>query len=159
MTTAADPMTLRHGPSWANRLALAPQTNVQSHADGTLSDQELEWLVARGRGGFGLTMTCAAYVAPAGQAWAGQLGIAGDEHLPGLTRLAAGLRATGTRTAVQLHHGGVRADADVTGLPLQCPWAPTGTETPAMSLAEIDQAVADFSAAAARAEQAGFDGV
>jgi len=55
---------LAHGPSWANRYALAPVTNKQSPDDGTLSDPEYEWLVARGRGGFGVVKTCAA--APAG---------------------------------------------------------------------------------------------
>ncbi|MGB9011808.1 MAG: NADH:flavin oxidoreductase, partial [Aeromicrobium sp.] len=92
MTTLADPLTFDHGPDWCNRVALAPLTNTQSHADGTLSDEEYLWLEARGRGGFGLVMTCATYVVPAGQAWAGQLGIASDAHLPGLTRLARGLR-------------------------------------------------------------------
>ena len=86
----SDPVSLPHGPDLPNRFALAPLTNVQSHADGTLSDDEYEWLVARGRGGFGLTMTCAAFVSAAGQAWSGQLGISEDAHLPGLRRLAEG---------------------------------------------------------------------
>ncbi|MCL3820041.1 NADH:flavin oxidoreductase [Aeromicrobium wangtongii] len=154
----SDPLILGHGPTWPNRVALAPLTNTQSHADGTLSDEELAWLTARGRGGFGLTMTCAAYVSPAGQAWGGQLGIAGDEHLPGLARLAQALRQTGTRSSVQLHHAGRRADPAVTGRPLQCPWAPDAT-TPAMTTAEIGAVISDFAGAAVRAEQAGFDGV
>ena len=54
----AAPLDLAHGPSWRNRFALAPLTNTQSHADGTLSDDEENWLVARGEGGFGLVMTC-----------------------------------------------------------------------------------------------------
>jgi 2,4-dienoyl-CoA reductase-like NADH-dependent reductase (Old Yellow Enzyme family) len=157
-SSLSDPLTLTRGPAWANRIALAPLTNTQSHDDGTLSDDELAWLTARGRGGFGLTMTCAAHVSAAGQAWRGQLGIASEAHLPGLTRLADRLRETGTRSSVQLHHAGRRADPAVTGLPLQCPWAPEES-TPAMTIAEVEQAVADFGAAAARAEQAGFDGV
>ena len=36
MTDAAAPLELRRGTSWANRLALAPLTNKQSEADGTL---------------------------------------------------------------------------------------------------------------------------
>jgi 2,4-dienoyl-CoA reductase-like NADH-dependent reductase (Old Yellow Enzyme family) len=158
MSAPSDPLALGHGPAWPNRIALAPLTNTQSHDDGTLSDDELQWLVARGRGGFGLTMTCAAHVSPAGQAWRGQLGIASDAHLPGLTRLAEDLRATGTRSAVQLHHGGRRADPAVSGLPRQCPWAPD-EGTPAMSVEDIGRVVADFADAAARAETAGFDGV
>ncbi|GAA4820104.1 NADH:flavin oxidoreductase [Nocardioides caeni] len=164
MTTATDPqladrLTLDHGPGWANRFALAPLTNTQSHPDGTLSDAEHDWLVARGRGGFGLTMTCAAYATPAGKAWQGQLGISSDEHLPGLTRLADSLRATGTTSSVQLHHGGRRADASITGEPLACPWDEPDRGVTALTTAEVEQVVADFVAAAVRAEQAGFDGV
>lgn len=158
MAALSDPMSLRHGHAWRNRVALAPLTNTQSHADGTLSDDELAWLTARGRGGFGLTMTCAAHVSQAGQAWAGQLGIADDRHLPGLTRLADGLRQTGTRSAVQLHHAGRRADPAVSGVPLQCPWAPD-EDTPAMTTEEVVLSIGDFAAAAVRAERAGFDGV
>ena len=60
MTSIADPLDLPHGPAWANRFALAPLTNTQSQADGRLSDDEIAWLEARGRGGFGLVMTAAA---------------------------------------------------------------------------------------------------
>lgn len=161
MTTPspAHPLSLPHGPDWRNRFALAPLTNTQSNDDGTLADDELRWLEARGRGGFGLTMTCAAYVSPAGRAWGGQLGIATDAHLPGLTRLAEALRATGTRSSVQLHHGGRRSDAQLNGLPNQCPWDDPDKDAVAMSTAEVEQMVEDFAAAAARAERAGFDGV
>ena len=41
----------------------------------------------------GLTMSAAAFVDPAGQAWVGQLGVSSDAHLPGLQRLADGVRA------------------------------------------------------------------
>ena len=158
-TRTADPLTFAHGPDWANRIALAPLTNKQSHTDGTVSDDEQRWLEARGEGGFGLVMTCAAYVAPAGQAWAGQVGIASDAHLPGLSRLAAALRATGTRSSVQLHHGGRRADPALHGGPNQCPWDDPKTDSAAMSTASVEASVEDFVAAAVRAEQAGFDGV
>ncbi|MGB0100374.1 MAG: NADH:flavin oxidoreductase, partial [Nocardioides sp.] len=127
--------------------------------DGTLSDDEYRWLEARGRGGFGLVMTCATYVVPAGQAWPGQLGIADDRHLPGLTRLAHGLRATGARSSVQLHHGGRRADPALSGRPNQCPWDDPEKDAVAMTTAEVEEAVTDFVAAAVRAESAGFDGV
>jgi 2,4-dienoyl-CoA reductase-like NADH-dependent reductase (Old Yellow Enzyme family) len=39
---------------------LAPMTNQQSHADGTLLDDEYRWLVMRAAGGFGGIMTCGA---------------------------------------------------------------------------------------------------
>lgn len=157
--TPGDALTLTRGPAWANRFALAPMTNTQSNADGTLSEDEYHWLEARAHGGMGLTMTCAAYVAPAGQAWPGQLGIAADAHLAGLARLADGLRATGTVSSVQLHHGGRRADPALSGRANQCPWDDEKTNSVAMTTDEVQASVSDFVAAAVRAEQAGIDGV
>ncbi|WP_068324910.1 NADH:flavin oxidoreductase [Janibacter terrae] len=159
MTSLHDRLELAHGPAWANRFALAPLTNTQSHADGTLSEDEYRWLVARAAGGFGLTMTCATYVARAGQAWAGQLGISDDRHLAGLTRLADGIRAAGSVSSVQLHHAGRRSDPAVTGVPNVAPWDDPDKDTRALSTGEVQQAVEDFVVAAERAERAGFDGV
>ena len=159
MTSLSDPVSFVHGPDWRNRLALAPLTNRQSHADGTLSDDEYAWLEARGRGGMGLVMTCAAYVAPAGQAWGGQLGVASDAHVAGMQRLAEGLRATGARSSVQLHHGGRRSDPALHGGPNHCPWDDPAKDAVALTTAEVKQAVEDFVEAAVRAEEAGFDGV
>jgi 2,4-dienoyl-CoA reductase-like NADH-dependent reductase (Old Yellow Enzyme family) len=133
-------------------------TNKQSHDDGTLSEGEYQWLVARGCGGFGVVKTCAAYVADTGRTWTGQLGIASDAHLPGLTRLAQGLQATGTRSLVQLHHGGLRADPARAGR-LITPFDDPETGATAMDSSDVQQMVEDYVAAAVRAEQAGFDGV
>jgi 2,4-dienoyl-CoA reductase-like NADH-dependent reductase (Old Yellow Enzyme family) len=149
---------LAHGPAWANRYALAPMTNKPSHDDGTLSETEYQWLVARGRGGFGVVKTCAAYIADTGRTWTGQLGIASEEHLPGLTRLAQGLRATDTRCLVQLHHGGLRADPARAGR-LITPFDDPESGATAMDSGDVQQMVEDYVAAAVRAEQAGFDGV
>ena len=57
-----EPVPLRCGQTLPNRIALAPLTNKQSHADGTLGDDELAFLAARADGGFGLVETCATYV-------------------------------------------------------------------------------------------------
>lgn len=149
---------LAHGPAWANRYVLAPTTNKQSHDDGTLSETEYQWLVARGRGGFAVVKTCAAYIADSGRTWTGQLGIASDRHLPGLTRLAQGLQATGTRSLVQLHHGGLRANSSLAGR-LLAPFADPESGTVAMDTSDVQQMVEHYVAAAVRAEQAGFDGV
>lgn len=159
MTNLADPLALRRGPALPNRLALAPLTNTQSHPDGTLSDDEIAWLTARARGGFGLVVTAAAYVQRSGLAWAGQLGVASDAHLPGMARLADGLRAAGAVSAVQLHHGGTRADAAASGEPVVAPWTDSRTGARALTTGEVERAIEEFAEAAARCERAGFDGV
>ena len=155
----SDPLPLRHGPAWANRIELAPLTNWQSHADGTLGDDEYRWLTMRAGGGFGMTMTCAAHVQARGQGFPGQLGAWSDAHLPGLTRLAQGIRAGGSVSCLQLQHSGRRADTALTGQPAVAPWDDAETGARALTTGEVGQLVEDFVAAARRAERAGFDGV
>ncbi len=150
-------MTLRRGPTIPNRLALAPLTNTQSHADGTLSEDEYRWLTMRAEGGFGLVTTCASHVQPNGKGFPGQLGCFDDIHLPGLEKLASGLRKAGAISALQLHHAGIRAMAkgtDIVGPSLH-------PETGARALAEdeIEVLINSFVQAALRAQHAGFDGV
>jgi 2,4-dienoyl-CoA reductase-like NADH-dependent reductase (Old Yellow Enzyme family) len=147
--------TFRCGREAPNRFSLAPMTNLQSHEDGTLGDDELKWLVSRARGGFGIVSTCAAYVSDEGKAWRGQLGVAHDHHVNGLSRLADALHGHGVCALVQLHHAGAKAtlapgkrlstvDADgVRG-------ATTG---------DLQRVVEDYVSASLRAVEAGFDGV
>jgi 2,4-dienoyl-CoA reductase-like NADH-dependent reductase (Old Yellow Enzyme family) len=156
-----DPLTLRCGLVLPNRIALAPLTNFQSHADGLLADAELEFLARRADGGFGLIATCAAYVALDGKGWNGELAIDRDACLPGLTRLAERIHAGGARAMVQLFHGGARADSALTGEPVWSASAWTdGTLAPrAATTGDITRTIDAFVAAAARAEAAGFDGI
>lgn len=153
------PLTLAHGPALKNRLVLAPLTNSQSHPDGTLSDEEFHWLTLRAKGGFAITMTCAAHVQRLGQGFPGQLGVFGDEHLPGLTRLAAKIREYGSVPVAQLHHAGMRSPADLIGEAPLCPSDNAEFGARAMTLAEVEQLREDFIAAAVRCEAAGFQGV
>lgn len=153
------PLSFTHGRPMPNRFMLAPLTNQQSHADGTLSDEEHRWLTMRATGGFGLTMTCAAHVQAVGQGFPGQLGIFDDVHLEGHRRLAADIRATGSLAYVQLHHAGNRSPADLIGTTPVCPSDDPATGARALTTAEVEQVVEDFVTAAERCEQAGYDGV
>lgn len=161
-TTTPDlhaPLVLRRGGTLRNRCMLAPLTNLQSHPDGTLSDDEFRWLTLRARGGFGLVMTCASHVQAVGQGFPGQLGVWSDTHLPGLTRLASGLHAGGTLAVVQLHHAGMRSPAGLVGTQPVAPSGDPATGARALTIAEVERVRDDFVAAAVRAERAGFDGV
>ncbi|MBU1377368.1 MAG: NADH:flavin oxidoreductase [Alphaproteobacteria bacterium] len=151
-------MTMTHGPAMKNRFMLAPLTNLQSHPDGVLSDDEFNWLTKRAEGGFGLTMTCAAHVQAVGQGFPGQLGVFGDQHLEGLTRLATAIKAAGSVSALQMHHAGNRSPKDLVGQSV-CPSDDPETGARGLSLGEVEQLVEDFVAAAVRSERAGFDGV
>jgi 2,4-dienoyl-CoA reductase-like NADH-dependent reductase (Old Yellow Enzyme family) len=159
MTDLNSPLSLARGPAMKNRFMLAPLTNLQSHADGVLSDDEYRWLTKRAEGGFAVTMTCAAHVQAAGQGFPGQLGIFGDQHLGGLSRLAAGLNGEGTHSVVQLHHAGMRSPRELIGEAPHCPSANEEFGARAMSLDEVKASRDAFIAGAKRAEKAGFHGV
>ncbi|WP_374572135.1 NADH:flavin oxidoreductase [Phenylobacterium sp.] len=154
-----DPLSFAHGPAMKNRMMLAPLTNLQSHPDGVLSDDEFKWLTLRAKGGFGLTMTCAAHVQRTGQGFPGQLGVWSDAHLEGLTRLATAIKAEGSLAAVQLHHAGMRSPKDLIGTDPVCPSDDAETGARALTGDEVDALVEDFILAAQRADKAGFDGV
>jgi 2,4-dienoyl-CoA reductase-like NADH-dependent reductase (Old Yellow Enzyme family) len=154
MTDLTASLPLRSGATLKNRFVLSPLTNLQSHPDGVLSDDEFRWLTMRAEGGFALTMTCAASVQEEGVGFPGQLGFHDDKHLPGLTRLAAAINANASHSVAQLHHGGLRS--------LKNPKAPSADEklkAEAMTLDEIQHTRDCFIAAAQRAERAGFHGV
>jgi 2,4-dienoyl-CoA reductase-like NADH-dependent reductase (Old Yellow Enzyme family) len=159
MTDLLDPISFSRGPAWNNRFMLAPLTNCQSHPDGRLSDEEFHWLTMRAKGGFGLVMTCAAYVQRVGQGFPGQLGVYSDAHIPGLARLAVEIKAHGSVSSVQLHHAGLRSPEALVGERPVGPSEDAETNARALSTGEVEQLTEDFIAAAVRAEKAGFDGV
>ncbi len=159
MSSLFDPVAFTHGPAMKNRFMLAPLTNLQSHVDGTLSEDEYHWLTMRALGGFGLTMTCASHVQAQGQGFPGQLGCFRDDHLPGLTRLASGIKEHGSLAIVQLHHAGRRSPVELIHTTPVCPSDDESTGARALTTAEVEQLVEDFVAAAVRCERAGFDGV
>lgn len=155
MNKLFEPLTFSRGPAMKNRFLLAPMTNQQGRDDGTLGDDELNWLRMRAEGGFGLVMTCAAHVNLKGKGFPRELGIFGDELLPGLSRIASMLRQAGPVSSVQLYHGGIRSIMpDRVG-----PSAAPEDSARAMTIEEVRSTVDDFVNAAARAERAGFDGV
>ncbi len=159
MTSLIDPLTFSHGPSMKNRFMLAPLTNQQSHEDGRISDEEYRWLTMRAKGGFGVTMTCASHVQAIGKGFPGQLGIWDDMHNPGLTRLVDTIHSYDSIAISQLHHAGMRSPAEVIGTTPVCPSDNEKTGARGLTHAEVKQLIADFIAAAKRAETAGFDGV
>lgn len=159
-----DTVDIGRGYVLKNRTVLAAMTNKQSHEDGTLSDDEINWLVRRAEGDFAITTTAAANVTEKGRGWEGEMGVWGDHQIPGLTKLATRLNTTGTISLVQLFHGGMRAPRALNGVrPIS---ASENTEpgmdgeyTRKMSSTEVSQMIQSFTDAAVRCEEAGFSGV
>ena len=155
----------RSGLTAKNRITLAPMTNGQSHADGTLGDDEYRWLIRRAKEDFGVIITCAAHVSADGQGWPGELGIWDDSHISGFKRLANGIQEFGSLALVQIFHGGARSPEHLTGTQ---PWSAsshiytTGSKNIDVRGAtehDILRVTNDFIRAAVRAKEAGMDGI
>lgn len=154
MSVLDKPLRLRCGAQLRHRIAMAPLTNTQSEPDGQLGDDELRFLRRRAPH-FALLSTCAAFVSEEGKAWRGQLGIAHERHVDGLSRLAEALAAAGATGIVQLHHAGALA----TEAPARRLSAADGEGVRSATIADIEGVTKTFVDAALRAETAGFKGV
>lgn len=158
------PLRFNSGKEMANRFAIAPLTTDSSHEDGTVTEHELEFVRRRAAGGFGITISSAAYVAQDGRSWQG-IGAAHDGHLAGLHRLAEAMRAAGGLAILQIYDGGRIAKPELIGE--HCMRAASavaslrpGAKTPrAMTSDEVENLIASFREAASLARKAGFDGV
>jgi 2,4-dienoyl-CoA reductase-like NADH-dependent reductase (Old Yellow Enzyme family) len=158
------PFRFNSGREMANRFAIAPLTTDSSHDDGTATESELEFVRRRAAGGFGATISSAAYVEQDGRSWQG-IGAAHNGHLSSLHRLAEAMRAGGGLAILQIYDGGRIAKPELIGE--QCLRAPSavaslrpGAKTPrAMTTNEVGNLIASFREAASFARKAGFDGV
>ncbi len=145
-----------------NRFVRSATWEGMADPDGSVTPRLIDTLVALARGEVGLIIAGHAYVRPEGQATPWQLGLHNDELLPGLRQLTAAVHAQGGRIAAQLAHAGTFAAEKLTG---QMPWAVSEYDGLAdsprheMTASDIQELVAAFAAAAARAQHAGFDAV
>src|SRR5690554_189729 len=109
------PLKFRGGRQAHNRLWLAPLTNQSSNDDGSLSDDELGFLVARAAGEFSVIESCATHVSLDGQGWTGEFGIFDDRLIEDWRRVADAMHAHNALLIPQIFHGGERADAKASG--------------------------------------------
>ncbi len=158
------PIELPFGLKLRNRFVVAPMTTYSSQEDGNISPDELPYLARRAQGGFGMVMTAACAVHPRGKAFDGQWACWSDEFLGSLSAVALAIKARGAAAVLQIHHGGRQCPSRLCGgTPLSASAIPAerpNAETPtAMTEGEIEETIAAFAQAAARAQRAGFDGV
>ena len=147
-----------------NRTVLAAMTNKQSHSNGIISNEEINWLNERSKGGFGIITTAATNVSKEGQAWEGEFGIYDDIHLPNLTKLTSTVKLNGSLIFAQLFHGGLRCPQKLTNVipisasKIKCQESKSGFSREA-DINDIKKIIHDFTSAAVRCVDAGFDGV
>lgn len=165
MNDLMDKVELRRGAVLPNRIAMAPMLTSSGLPGGFVSDDTLDYYKARSKAA-GLLITEFCYVSENGgpcsqPGYPEQLGIWSDDHIEGLSKVAAALKKDGAKAVVQIHHGGrLAVGRHLKGQDVVAPSA-VGRHYPVRALTgdEIGQIIKDFGQAVRRAAEAGFDGV
>lgn len=145
-----------------NRIISAPMERNYANKDGSVSQQYIDNLVAKAKGGVGLIIVESTFVDPRGKGREYQLGCHDDRLIPGLKRLVDAVHRHGAKIALELQFSGRQTSGKVTGMqpiaPSPVPCLVSGGDIPReMTIAEIRQMVGKFAEAAERSKRAGFD--
>lgn len=176
------------GMELRNRVVLPAMDQNNCTEEGLVTDETIAHYEARARGGVGLLIVETSAVSyPHGATARHQPALSHDGVIPGLRRLAEAVHAHGAKIVVQICHHGKTSSVDVSeGRPALIPSLPpppsdprgmmadttmdellrmatlTGGQMPTYAEATVGQLediVRNFADAAARVQQAGFDGV
>lgn len=171
MTSLWDPIRIGR-MNLPHRLAMSPLTRSRAMPDGTPSEFAAEYYSQRAS--LGLLISEGTQPSEDGQGFLNSPGLHSDAHVAGWREIADAVHAKGAHLFIQIMHAGRMSHPDNTphGRPAVAPsaiepdaqiYTPTGLkqvpQPRALSLEEIQATVADFRQAAARAIEAGADGV
>jgi 2,4-dienoyl-CoA reductase-like NADH-dependent reductase (Old Yellow Enzyme family) len=102
-----------------NRFAMAPMTTNFACGQGLVTQQLVDYLQARARGGYGLVITENLGVHASGRVMPRMAMADRDECIEGLARLARGIQSHGARAFAQISHCGRQSRSKFTGQPLR----------------------------------------
>ncbi len=139
-------------------------TETLYSSDGFITDELLSFYEPLAYAGTPLIVTGALYVNRQGKMFDRAGGIDADDKIPGLRSLADTVHRHDSTVFAQLGHCGRQVFPKEVGLESAVSASPVrergmGTKPRAMTLEEVRETIADFGAAAGRAQAAGFDGV
>lgn len=169
-STLFSPLTIR-AVSFRNRIFVSPMCQYSSR-DGMPTHWHLVHLGSRAVGGAGLVMVEATAVTKQGMISPDDSGIWSDDHVTGFAPIARFIGEQGAVAGIQLAHAGRKASTDLPWqgggplgpenrgwqpvAPTAEPFAPGHPLPKELSLAEMEEVVEAFIAAARRALAAGF---
>src|SRR5690606_11524942 len=110
MTDLFTPFTLKD-VTLRNRIAVPPMCQYSAQ-DGFTNDWHQNHYTSLARGGAGLVIVEATAVSPEGRITPNCLGLWSDEHVAGLARIAASIKAAGAVPGIQIAHAGRKASAN-----------------------------------------------
>ncbi len=146
-----------------NRFVRSATHSYMADDEGYVTDREVELHRRLAEGEVGLIITGHAYVQPSGKASPRQIAVFDDRFVDGLGRIAAAVHAYPSKVVLQIAHAGRQTKTKLCGC---VPVSPSPVYDPESKVMpreleadEIRALIADFAAAALRAQRAGFDGV
>ena len=144
-----------------NRIVRAGTSESASGFDGAVTDTLVELHERLARGGVGLSFTGHMFCHPRGRYEHRQTGIEHDDRIPGLRRLTDAVHRHGGKIFAQIAHAGSQSivGSNEPLAPSPVPNVMTGRNVAEASSGDVEETIAAFGAAAARAAEAGFDGV
>lgn len=145
-----------------NRIVYPPITTGLAEPDGKVSNRMVEFYRQRASGGVGLIIVEPGVTHPQAKLTKFSAGAWADDQISGMARLAKTIKSEGARALLQLCHAGPKANPRINGVPpSSASEKPFFYKLPTVGLSqvEIQAVVNDFVLAAARAREAGFDGV
>lgn len=157
------PYTFANGARLQNRIVMAPVTTQSSFFDGTVSNDEVKFYQMRS--GVGMIIAEVANINKEGKGFEGELSVAEDRFIPGLSKLANAIHLKGSKAVLQIFDAGRKTNRQILrGIQPRSASAVAPHRNPdevprELTDDEIEQVIADFGAATLRAVKAGFDGV
>lgn len=159
------PYTFKNGVTLKNRMVMSPTTTMSSFYDGHVTNDEIKFYDVRA-GGPGMIIGEVANVIASGKGFEGELSIADDGDIDGLSRLANAMKRGGTKAILQIFHAGrksndsiLRGEQPVSASAVKAVFPPDSQTPRELTAAEIDEIIVAFGEATRRAIAAGFDGV
>lgn len=147
----------------SNRLVMPPMASGKTTKEGRVTDETCDYYGKRAEGGhIGLIIVEHAFVSLEGKAHKGQMSIAEDGDIQGLQELTSTIHKDGTKVFAQISHAGSATSPSITGcetVSASAVQSSSGNISREMKQEDIEKVILDFTAAAARAQKAGYDGV
>ena len=165
-----DKYKLNNNKEVPSHLIIAPLTLMGSNPDGTISDEERNYLNQRGKN-IGLYILGATAVSQEGIAFPNQPRALSDKDIPSLEERAKIIKAQGALAINQIHHGGSLADSKYSGTSVVAVSAEIynerltkkdikkGNEKKQLNNDDILRIINDFAKATELSIKAGFDGI
>lgn len=157
------PYTFANGARLQNRIVMAPVTTQSSFFDGTVSNDEVKFYQMRS--GVGMIIAEVANINKEGKGFEGELSVAEDRFIPGLSKLANAIHLKGSKAVLQIFDAGRKTNRQILrriqprSASAVAPHRNPDEVPRELTDDEIEQVIADFGAATLRAVKAGFDGV